>query len=85
MSFAFELHKAIAKACPIGGVSIGSRFDRSAWKAQVHPDATREQIEAMEEIVAKFPYPEKTQEQEVKDLIDRQAKIEAAIGKLIGE
>ena len=38
-----ELHAAIALLCPIHGISIGRRQDRTTWRIDFDPEATETQ------------------------------------------
>jgi hypothetical protein len=49
-----RLHAEIAAVCPIDGVSIADPGDRSAWRIDIHPNATSEQIAAAKSVVAAF-------------------------------
>jgi hypothetical protein len=48
------LHDAIAAVCPIVGVSIGRRDDRSTWRIDYAPNATAEQRAAAQATLEAF-------------------------------
>jgi hypothetical protein len=43
MSFAFQVHQAVAAVCPIDGVSIGEKLDKSTWRIDFKLEATAQQ------------------------------------------
>lgn len=53
-STAAKLDEAVKRVCPISGVSIGRRDDRSTWVAHADPEATPEQIEAAQAVIDGF-------------------------------
>ena len=49
-----ELNEALEKVAPISGVRIGRRDDRTTWKVDFHPDATKAEREAAMSILDSF-------------------------------
>jgi hypothetical protein len=52
--FPSRLHDALAAVCPVAGVSIGDRADRSTWRVSYAPEATAAQIAAAQAVLAAF-------------------------------
>ena len=49
-----DLQRAVAAVCPIHGISIGRKDDRSTWRVDFAPEATDEQKAQAAQIVAAF-------------------------------
>jgi hypothetical protein len=54
MSFASLVHNAVAAVCPIDGVSIGVKTDKTTWRVDYKPEATTAQRTAAAQAVASF-------------------------------
>lgn len=54
MTYQFKLDQALKAVCPIHGVSIGRKNDRSTWRVDFAPEATDEQKAQAAQIVAAF-------------------------------
>lgn len=76
------IHEAIEAVCPIDGISFAAD-DPSAWKIQPKAEATREQINAAQALLASFDTAkavEKTAKKKRKDAI---AAMDADVVKLL--
>jgi hypothetical protein len=51
---ATDLHAAIAAVCPIDGVSIGRKNDKSTWRIDFAPEATDAEKAAADAVKAAF-------------------------------
>lgn len=51
---AAKLDKAIKTVCPIDGVSIGRKDDKSTWRIDFRPEATQTQRDAAQAILSAF-------------------------------
>lgn len=51
-----DLHKAISAVCPIDGISIGRKADRSTWRIDFQQSATAAQKTAAQAILASFDF-----------------------------
>lgn len=49
-----KLHEAIAAACPIDGVSVGRKNDKSTWRIDFRAEATDAQKDAARAVLAAF-------------------------------
>lgn len=56
---ASDVHMAVAKVCPIHGVSLGSRDDRSTWRIDFAPEATPAQRQAAQNALQAFSWEER--------------------------
>lgn len=59
-TFAARLHYAIERVCPIHGVSVGRRDDRSTWIAHFKDEATPDQKIAAQSVIDLMDYPTQT-------------------------
>jgi hypothetical protein len=50
-TFAQEVHEAIEAVCPIVGVSIGDKADKSTWRIDFADNATEEQRAAAQVVL----------------------------------
>lgn len=64
-TFAARLHAAIAVVCPIYGVRIGNRLDRSTWVFHPTDDATEDQRLSAQRVVDEMDYPTQTASEEL--------------------
>ncbi len=64
-TFAARLHAAIAAVCPIHGVTIGRRDDRSTWVVHFADVATDEQKLSAQAVIAAMDFPTQTAAQEL--------------------
>lgn len=51
---AVALHTAVAAVCPIHGVSIGRKNDKSTWRIDFAPNASSNERAAAEAVLASF-------------------------------
>lgn len=54
MRLAAVLNESILSVCPITGVSLGTRTDRTTWRIDFKPEATLAQRAAAQAVVATF-------------------------------
>ena len=52
-----KLSNAVLAVCPIHGVSMGDRFDKSTWRIDFRPEATQAQRAQAQAVVASFVVP----------------------------
>jgi hypothetical protein len=64
-TFAARLHAAVAAVCPVHGVTIGRRDDRSSWIAHFTDEATEDQRHAAQAVIDATDYPTQTARQEL--------------------
>lgn len=73
---AAKLDSEIQKACPIYGVSIGRKDDKSTWRIDYKPEATQEQRDIAAAIMESYVWDEKPARSETETRI---ANIEKAL------
>ena len=57
-TLASDLHNAVAAVCPVEGVSIGRRDDRTSWACQFSEGATDKQRKAAAAVIKNFVQPD---------------------------
>jgi len=81
-----KLHEAIAKVCPIQGVSIGRADDKGTWRIDFDDTATQQQRTAAQAALAAFDVAAAdAAEQAIKDrriAVTNAARADAVIDKL---
>jgi hypothetical protein len=70
VNIAGELHAALAKVCPIDGVSIGNPKDPSTWKPHFSATATEEQKSLAYNALNAFNASEREQELKAKEKLE---------------
>lgn len=79
MKTASELDKSIAEVCPIVGVSIGNKDDKSTWRIDFKPEATQPERDAAQAVVDAFVWDETPLDQADVDKINKQLKALALV------
>lgn len=73
-----DIHKEISAICPIDGISIGRKTDRSTWRIDFQSSATQTQKAAAQAILASFDFSAPTRN----DALKTEATADAFIDKL---
>lgn len=75
MKQAKELHEAIASVCPIDGVSIGDKNDKTKWRVSYKPEATPQQLTAAQGVIDAFVWDETPDDPSDSDKRDRTTRV----------
>jgi hypothetical protein len=75
------LHSTVVSVCPIHGISIGRRNDKSTWRVDFKDEATLVQQQAARDILLAFDVMLAEREQAIEET--RKAKRAALLEKLI--
>jgi len=79
---AYLLHTALETICPVLGVSIGDQSDKRTWRIDYADGTTKEQEQALQQLLATFDPATAVKPMDVAGLLSRVSALEANVTAL---